>query len=144
MTNSDSSLPPPKSDPPLIIRTLSAANSTYTDHFTNPLFFSHGENLSILLISAKLTNDNYHVWSYSLSVALSIKNKIHFINDTLPVPNRRFNLCGLISVQFCRLQLDLQLCFGCLLEEQFDIETKLHDDLEEVRMRNEESRRRSQ
>ncbi|CAN1146609.1 Retrovirus-related Pol polyprotein from transposon TNT 1-94 [Linum perenne] len=60
--------------------------SSYTDQYSNPLFLSPGENLSVPITSVKLSNDNYHLWSRSINVALSIKNKIVFIDGSLPPP----------------------------------------------------------
>ncbi|CAN0914940.1 hypothetical protein LINGRAHAP2_LOCUS28837 [Linum grandiflorum] len=89
MENSD--VPPvlislPKTDPPSTV-TASSIGGSYTDHLANPLFLSPGDSLSAPLISIKLTNVNYHVWSRSLSVALIIKNKVPFIDGSLPVPD---------------------------------------------------------
>jgi hypothetical protein len=34
-----------------------------------------------------LTGDNYYTWSRSMFMALTAKNKLQFINGTLPRPN---------------------------------------------------------
>ncbi|CAN1157631.1 hypothetical protein LINPERPRIM_LOCUS27392 [Linum perenne] len=61
--------------------------SSFTDHYSNPLYLSPDDNLSVPIVSMKLMNDNYHLWSRSFSVALSIKNKMQFIEDTSSVPD---------------------------------------------------------
>ncbi|CAN1289204.1 hypothetical protein LINPERPRIM_LOCUS20162 [Linum perenne] len=60
---------------------------TFTDHYANSLYLSPGDNLSVPIISIKLSNDNYHLWSRALSVALSIKNKMALMDGSLPVPD---------------------------------------------------------
>ncbi|CAN1331762.1 hypothetical protein LINPERPRIM_LOCUS35463 [Linum perenne] len=67
--------------------TNSSSVSSFADHYSNPLYFSPGDNLSTPIVSVKLTNENYHVWSRSFSVALSIKNKPQFINSTSSIPD---------------------------------------------------------
>ncbi|CAN1292939.1 Retrovirus-related Pol polyprotein from transposon RE1, partial [Linum perenne] len=39
------------------------------------------------ITSIKLSNDNYHTWSRAITVALSIKNKLQFINGTSSMPD---------------------------------------------------------
>ncbi|CAN1296866.1 Retrovirus-related Pol polyprotein from transposon RE1 [Linum perenne] len=58
----------------------------FTDHYANPLYLSPGDNLSVPIVSIKLSNDNYHIWSRSIKVALSIKNKTAFVDGSLPAP----------------------------------------------------------
>ncbi|CAN1279788.1 Retrovirus-related Pol polyprotein from transposon RE1 [Linum perenne] len=65
----------------------SSTTSAYTDHYSNPLYLSPGDNLSVPIVNIKLTNDNYHIWSRSISLALSIKNKTTFVDGSLPAPS---------------------------------------------------------
>ncbi|CAN1178761.1 hypothetical protein LINPERHAP2_LOCUS33840 [Linum perenne] len=76
--NDDSEINSPHAD--------SIPPNPFTDHYSNPLFLSPGENLSTPIITIKLGNNNYHLWSRSLSVALRIKNKVPFIDGTFPPP----------------------------------------------------------
>ncbi|CAN1329601.1 hypothetical protein LINPERPRIM_LOCUS34712 [Linum perenne] len=61
--------------------------SQFTDHFANPLYLAPGDSLSTPITSIKLSNDNYHTWSRAITVALSIKNKLQFINGTSSMPD---------------------------------------------------------
>ncbi|CAN1775940.1 hypothetical protein LINPERHAP1_LOCUS13492, partial [Linum perenne] len=72
---------------PILTMTSSSSVSSFTDHYSNPLYLSPGDNLSTPIVSVKLTNENYHVWSRSFSVALSIKNKLQFIDSTSSIPD---------------------------------------------------------
>ncbi|CAN1222208.1 hypothetical protein LINGRAPRIM_LOCUS513 [Linum grandiflorum] len=66
---------------------VSSSSSAFTDHFANPLYLSPGENLPIPIVGIKLTNNNYHVWSRSMTVALSIKNKLKSVDGSYPAPD---------------------------------------------------------
>ncbi|CAN0836820.1 hypothetical protein LINGRAHAP2_LOCUS1617, partial [Linum grandiflorum] len=63
-----------------------STSSQFTDHYSNPLYLSPGDNLSIPIVGVKLTHENYHIWSRSMTVALSIKNKSRFVDGTYPAP----------------------------------------------------------
>ncbi|CAN0847453.1 Retrovirus-related Pol polyprotein from transposon RE1 [Linum grandiflorum] len=71
----------------VITSSTSSTSSTFADHFSNPLYLSPSDNLSAPIVRVKLTNDNYHVWSRSMSVALSVKNKLQFVNGTSTAPD---------------------------------------------------------
>ncbi|CAN1192604.1 Retrovirus-related Pol polyprotein from transposon TNT 1-94 [Linum perenne] len=68
------------------VSALISSTSPFTDHYANPLYLPPGDNISAPIVTLKLTNENYHIWSRSFSVALSIKNKMQFIDGTLPMP----------------------------------------------------------
>ncbi|CAN1299601.1 hypothetical protein LINPERPRIM_LOCUS24263 [Linum perenne] len=65
----------------------SVVTTQFTDHFANPLYLAPGDSLSAPITSIKLSNDNYHTWSRAITVALSIKNKLQFINGTSSKPD---------------------------------------------------------
>lgn len=52
----------------------------------SPYFLHHLDSPSIL-VSQPLTDDNYSSWSRSMSIALSVKNKLGFINGSITKPN---------------------------------------------------------
>jgi len=54
---------------------------------SNPLYLHHGDSPGSVLVSQLLTGDNYYTWSRSMFMALTAKNKLQFINGTLPRPN---------------------------------------------------------
>ena len=71
---------------PFAGQVLNAAN-----HAPNPVvdpassyFLYLGESPGFLLVSSILTESNYHVWSRAMIVALDAKNKLGFIDGTLP------------------------------------------------------------
>ncbi|XP_061341353.1 uncharacterized protein LOC133287708 [Gastrolobium bilobum] len=64
-------------------------NNVLPDFYTNPEnpFFLHpSENPGLVLVSPPLDERNYHSWATSMTMALLSKNKIGFINGTLPPP----------------------------------------------------------
>ncbi|XP_057981374.1 uncharacterized protein LOC131166804 [Malania oleifera] len=50
-------------------------------------YLHQSDNLGALLVSEILTGENYVAWSRSISIALTVKNKITFIDGTLPQSN---------------------------------------------------------
>lgn len=52
----------------------------------NPLTLQNSDNLGLALVMVLVTNSNYLVWSRSIRRALVTKNKLGFINETLPEP----------------------------------------------------------
>jgi hypothetical protein len=55
---------------------------------SSPLFLHNGDNPRIILVPQPLTGENYSTWSRSMLVALSAKNKLCFIDGSLPKPSR--------------------------------------------------------
>ena len=53
---------------------------------SSPLFLHNGDNLGILLIPQPLIGENCSTCSHSMLVALSAKNKMCFIDSSLPEP----------------------------------------------------------
>lgn len=52
----------------------------------SPYYLHPGENPGLILVAPPLNDNNYHNWSKSMKRALSSKNKVSFINGTLPQP----------------------------------------------------------
>lgn len=70
---------------------MTSSNNQLSDHLSNPsnLYFLHpNENPALILVSPALTGPNYHSWARAMTMALQSKNKIKFINETLPKPAR--------------------------------------------------------
>jgi hypothetical protein len=51
------------------------------------MYLHHGDSPGSVLVTQLLTGDNYFTWSRSMYMALSAKNKLQFINGTLPKPS---------------------------------------------------------
>ena len=54
---------------------------------SSPLFLHNGDNPRIILVLQLLIGENYGTWSCSMLVALSAKNKLCFIDGSLPKPS---------------------------------------------------------
>ncbi|XP_057976054.1 uncharacterized protein LOC131163475 [Malania oleifera] len=63
----------------------SSRNSS--DDSSSVYYLHPSDNLGALLVSEILTGANYVAWSRSISIALTVKNKIAFIDGTLPQSN---------------------------------------------------------
>ncbi|XP_019457645.1 PREDICTED: uncharacterized protein LOC109358034 [Lupinus angustifolius] len=56
------------------------------DQDNNPFFLHSSENSSLILVTPSLDGTNYHFWSRAFKLALESKNKLMFIDGTLPQP----------------------------------------------------------
>ncbi|KAJ9538691.1 hypothetical protein OSB04_031424 [Centaurea solstitialis] len=54
---------------------------------TDPFFLHHSDNTGLVLVSQPLNSENYLSWSRSMIIALSVKNKIGFIDGSLVRPD---------------------------------------------------------
>lgn len=61
-------------------------NKGYQTDTLNPYFMHPNKNPALILISPLLSTNNYHSWSRSMTMALRSKNKLNFINGSLPRP----------------------------------------------------------
>ncbi|XP_057958604.1 uncharacterized protein LOC131151376 [Malania oleifera] len=61
-------------------------SSLTIDDFVNPYHLSNSDDPGVFLVSHVLTRDNYHTWSRSMLTSLNAKNKITFIDGSLPQP----------------------------------------------------------
>jgi hypothetical protein len=59
---------------------------------SNPLFLSNGENPTINLVGDQLNEVNYNTWSRSMLVSLNAKNKLCFVDGSMPKPYVNVNL----------------------------------------------------
>ncbi|GAU48976.1 hypothetical protein TSUD_245670 [Trifolium subterraneum] len=62
------------------------ANKGYQNDTLNPYFMHPNENPALVLVTPLLHGPNYHSWSRAMTVAIRSKNKLHFINGSLPRP----------------------------------------------------------
>nr|GLL25848.1 uncharacterized protein LOC109150247 [Ipomoea trifida] len=53
---------------------------------SNPYFLHPNENPALVLVSVPLDGPNYHPWARAMTMALSCKNKIKFVNGSITKP----------------------------------------------------------
>lgn len=70
---------------PIQILTSSMSNSTNEDG-SNPYYLHHSDNLGLILVSQQLTGENCSAWSRAMFMALSVKNKVGFIDGSITRP----------------------------------------------------------
>ena len=63
--------------------TSHAASAIDANH---PLYLQNSDNPGIPLVTQLLTDQNFHQWSRSVSIALNAKMKLGLINGTVPTP----------------------------------------------------------
>lgn len=66
----------------------SSDSNTNVDQISanDPYYLHHFDNPGQMLVSQILTGDNYASWSRSMTISLSVKNKLEFIDGSLPRP----------------------------------------------------------
>ena len=53
----------------------------------SPFFLHHSDSLGLILVSQPLTGETYASWSHAMMIALSVKNKLGFIDGFLAKPD---------------------------------------------------------
>ena len=80
----DSQIPSIQSNPSFSI----AAIKNPLEDPANPYFLHHADNPGNTLVSQPLTRqDNYISWSRAMQLAISVKNKIGFLDGSIPKPS---------------------------------------------------------
>ena len=70
---------------PSISTASSSQNGKYAiDDPFSPDFLHHSNNPGLVLVSQQLTGENYSSWTRAMVIALSVKNKIGFIDGLIP------------------------------------------------------------
>ena len=62
---------------------------------SNPFFLHHGDSPGAMIISKQLNSENYNTWKRAMLMALLAKNKLSFVNSTLPKPSNLYDSQGL-------------------------------------------------
>ena len=57
---------------------------------SSPYYLHLGDNSSLILVTEPLTGDNFHSWFRSMHMALTIKNKLGFIDGSIREPEDGF------------------------------------------------------
>ena len=57
------------------------------DDSRSPYFLHHSDNPELMLVSQPLTIENYSSWNNSMLIALSVKNKLGFIDGSIKKPD---------------------------------------------------------
>lgn len=53
----------------------------------SPYFLHHSDSPGLILVPQQLTGDKYTSWSRVMIIALSVKNKLRFINGSIEKPD---------------------------------------------------------
>jgi hypothetical protein len=65
------------------METIPSSSTPSTVEFSSLCYLHHGDSLGTHLVSQPLVGNNYHTWKRSMSMALSAKNKLGFIDGSL-------------------------------------------------------------
>ena len=62
-------------------------SSSSLDESASPFFLHHSDHPGLVLVSKKLTGENYTSWCRAMRISLSAKNKIGFITGKITEPS---------------------------------------------------------
>lgn len=57
-----------------------------SNNIHSPFFLQNGDHPGLVLVTHILTGQNYYSWCRAMKVALSAKNKLDFVDGTIPQP----------------------------------------------------------
>ena len=66
----------------------SMARGEEWDYPNHQLYLHHSDQPGAILVPQPLVEDNYNTWSQSMIMALTVKNKIGFINGSICDPGK--------------------------------------------------------
>ncbi|PNY09994.1 hypothetical protein L195_g006559 [Trifolium pratense] len=66
--------------------TASTVASMLVQDFSNPYFVHPNENASAKIVTAVLDGSNYHGWAQAMLMVFEMKNKLGFVDGTIPKP----------------------------------------------------------
>ncbi|XP_019416416.1 PREDICTED: uncharacterized protein LOC109327706 [Lupinus angustifolius] len=61
----------------------------------SPYYLSPNENPGVVLVSGLMNGENYHPWSRAMTMALKTKNKLAFVDGSLPKPPPHDQMCAI-------------------------------------------------
>lgn len=69
------------------IQTRSSSGKSIIDDPSSPYFLHHSDGSGLVLVSQSLNGDNYASWKRAMVIALSVKNKLGFIDGSIEKPD---------------------------------------------------------
>lgn len=66
---------------------LPTSDATFLDHYENPYYLHSSDHAGLILVSDRLSSGaEFHSWRRSVRMALNVRNKLGFIDGTIPKP----------------------------------------------------------
>lgn len=78
--------PPPPSLTDDVYRNLDASFQAISLDVSHPLYLHPSDHPGQILVASALTGDNFNEWKRSMTLALSAKNKLGFVNGKYKAP----------------------------------------------------------
>ncbi|XP_019418614.1 PREDICTED: uncharacterized protein LOC109329404 [Lupinus angustifolius] len=95
---------------------------------SSPFSMHSNENPRAILVSSLLNGENYHLWSCAMSMTLKSKNKLQFVDRSLPKPlidDSTFSMwdrCNTLVISWLTQSFDTSLAQSILwMETAFEI-----------------------
>lgn len=65
---------------------VSPSSASVVGHYVNPYHLHHSNGTNLIIVSDLLTESNYNSWSRAMLIGLLCKNKVGFVDGSLPCP----------------------------------------------------------
>ena len=109
-------------------------NISNTNQDPSSVYYIHPSDASTnQLVSVKFNGTGYHTWKRSMVITLSTKNKLGFVNGTIPVPDptsveyQYWERCNNLVISWILFNLDEEIASSVLFS---DSAKEIWDDLE--------------
>lgn len=85
------------------------------ENSNHPLHIHHSDQPGAILVPQLLAEDNFSTWIDSMNVALQIKNKIGFVDGTLPRPKKnpdeqnQWNRCDILVKTWLKASMSKEI-----------------------------------
>ena len=65
-----------------------SSSSLPKDHYENPYYLHNSDHAGLILVTDRLSSGaDFHSWRRSVRMALNVRNKLGFIDGTIPKPS---------------------------------------------------------
>ncbi|XP_021906250.1 uncharacterized protein LOC110820924 [Carica papaya] len=71
-----------------------ADQAAMSDNIHNPFFLHSGDHPGLILVTHVLNGNNYNTWKRAMRIALNAKNKLGFIDGSVPQPDSKDSMAG--------------------------------------------------
>ncbi|XP_042035043.1 uncharacterized protein LOC121781364 [Salvia splendens] len=101
---------------------------------SSPYFLHPSDNPGVIFVPRQLIGSNYTTWSRSFTIALLAKNKLVFVDGSIPWPNREDLLyqpwisCNSMAIAWLRNSVSSQICSSIMyLDDAYEIWSDLKE-----------------
>ncbi|XP_022142327.1 uncharacterized protein LOC111012468 [Momordica charantia] len=101
--------------------THGVATTSILENYSNPYYLHHSDNTSLVLVSDLLNENNYTSWSRSMIIALTVKNKIGFVDGSISRPSgaqiNSWKICNNVVIAWLLNSLSKEISASVLFSD---------------------------